>query len=150
MNYTKVLTDAQPTKNKTKTHRCKAGSSHLCDAGGSQGAWWVRVDRPAQGCPVWVSGTREGWLKRGLNHTALEGRRARHIRLESGQHPSPPPPGRLGLYPRGDPKSCSQSTSSTGSAVTPSARPLGAPGPDSGAFKVGKTGKTSLFLTAVF
>lgn len=26
-----------PQKNKTKTHRCKVGSSHLCDAGGSRG-----------------------------------------------------------------------------------------------------------------
>lgn len=51
------------------------------------------------------------------------------------------------LSHRWDPQNCSQFTSSSSSAPTPTAQPLGAPGPNSGAFKVGKT---SLFLTAVF
>lgn len=97
-----------PQKNKIKTHQRKAGSSHLCDAGGSRGgmAGACACGQAGPKLPAWVLGTRkECWLKRvGLNHIIQEGRRPITSFLESGQHPSPPS-GCPVLYPaEGTPK----------------------------------------------
>lgn len=133
---------------KTKTHRYEAGSCHLGDAGAPGGhgrclwAGWPEDAQPVSGTRGSVGWkewdrTLQFWREHGPVVSPVWNRASTRLRpLHTG-----------GSIPQMGPQNCSQPTSSTSSALTPTARPLGAPGPNSGAFKVGKT---SLFLTAVF